>query len=479
MMMDKTDFGQQTEYTTENGKCHVRERFLQIIWNERLLAPELRCTDGARLELITTGTWNDTAGPDFRQAVLRLDGSELHGDVEVHRRASDWWLHHHQDNPDYRRVILHVVWEDDCPARPPLPGLRTLELRRNIPESWQSLLDRVEAAFYPYARMQPPGGCAVRWLLANDTQIQAVLTEAALGRLSLKGRRLMERAAETDQDQAVYEAVFEALGYRWNREPFRQLAMQTPLAFLTGFPDAETRRAILRGRAGVLPDLTKETALPVFEAEIRRSWQLWWQVDGQRLELPWHNAAVRPYNSRVRRLEAGLAWLEETGYHPAVWLRRNMRRDITPKELTRRLLDFPAGRPAWQEARDYCHRIKPPAALLGEARARDIAMNVILPFLHELAGRPAGQPEMAETIRELYLTLCPGQDNVLLRRAVQRFFIPPSRAKTLLKRACHQQGLLAIYQNFCLALDCDCRSCPFHVNSQATPTGPESLSSRP
>ncbi len=87
----------------------------------------LSLEDGRRCLLIYSGQPGGAAGPDVRDAVLRLlpDGSatgpheELAGDVEFHLRASDWFTHGHQNDPRYNRVVLHVVYylDSKMPAR--------------------------------------------------------------------------------------------------------------------------------------------------------------------------------------------------------------------------------------------------------------------------------------------------------------------------------------------------------------------------
>ena len=91
----------------------------------------------------------------------------------------------------------------------------------------------------------------------------------------------------------------------------------------------------------------------------------------------------------------------------------------------------------------------------------DIAANVYLPYLHQRGAYSAAQDAVtAQLAREVYLRLPRSQENRLLKEAVQRFFVPPSRSKEVVDNISRQQGLLEIYRRFCLALDMQCNQCP-------------------
>ena len=73
---------------------------------ETMLHEAWRRADGSRTQVSTKGGENyrvlysgipsGSYGPDFRDAVLeRGDGSEVVGDVEIHRDLSDWYAHGH------------------------------------------------------------------------------------------------------------------------------------------------------------------------------------------------------------------------------------------------------------------------------------------------------------------------------------------------------------------------------------------------
>jgi len=114
----------------------------------------------------------------------------------------------------------------------------------------------------------------------------------------------------------------------------------------------------------------------------------------------------------------------------------------------------------WRDKLDFGHKIRPPANLIGRQRLLDMAANVLLPFLAGVA-ETENAPELARLAKETFLILPLPQDNRMVKEAVQRFLNPPSRIVDIVKSACHQQGILDIYNNFCLALDNNCQFCPF------------------
>ena len=92
------------------GPLQVLETKIQQVWALQQFQPGRWVTAGGSvLRIRSPGLWNRGAGPDFRDAVLELDGHIRAGDVEFHLYREDWWRHGHAVDPAYNRVILHVV----------------------------------------------------------------------------------------------------------------------------------------------------------------------------------------------------------------------------------------------------------------------------------------------------------------------------------------------------------------------------------
>ncbi len=441
-------------------KCPFSERFLQIIWNERLMQPQAKCTDGKGVHALSVGLWNRLAGPDFHDAAVVI-GGELHrGDVEVHRYASEWFAHGHERDERYRRVVLHVVWRDD--GGPPLP---TLELRNQLQPSWGRLFQEVEEACYPFAREVPPGACALRWALTDDARLREILAKAGVSRMLRRGQRLLRLAARVGAEQALYEQVFEGLGYSANREPFRRLAQAIPLDDLRGCVEPTKLLALFFGAAGLLPDTTQQAVLPEIAEFVALAWQEWWRSGRVVADVSWSPSGGRPLNSVERRLAGGVAWLCRCAGHPVRWLAECVARsNAMPRQLLRELLTSPRMEGAWESMRDFSSKLPRPVALLGRERMTDLALNTFLPYLAAKAESEGDEATMT-LARSAWSMIPRGQENHLLKDAIRRFLSPPARSNEVLRYASQQQGMMDIFQNFCLALDHACNECPFIVRN--------------
>ncbi len=443
------------------------EHFLQVLWNERYLLDALSCSNGASLQIIHQGDWNVAAGPDFHDAALIINGKLIRGDVEIHQRTSDWLRHNHHLDPLYTNVVLHAVWIDDGPIDHTPSNV--LVLQDSLNPAWKLLLHEVENICYPYARQLPPGKCAIRWALTENDKIQEVLAAAGLARFEAKTARFARQAAAQSPDQTLYEFMFESLGYKNNKDAFRQLATEIPLEQLRRFETEEDLEAVLFGAAGLLPDPTMTTLLPEMEERAQRLWHRWWALGAPKLAISWNHSLARPLNSPCRRLAAGVKWLRLTDFQPMKWLQNFAEIAQSPKQLLVVLFEKDYDQLHWRGCLNFEIAVKPAAALLGRQRIADIIANVFLPAL--CASSVVGYTEEAAHLaKAAFLMMPPMQGNRSLTEAAHRFLTPPSRAKEVLKRASHQQGLLDIYHNFCQNLGHDCSKCPFANIGQPSPS---------
>ncbi len=436
------------------------ERFLQIIWNEQYLVNELESTNGKKLKIISSGTWNRGAGPDFLNGKIQIGEETRIGSIEIHRRSSDWYRHGHKGDERYENVILHAVWENDLKEN--INGIETLEIRGYIPEEWRLLLWEMEESRYSYAREIQRGGCALRWAMSEDDTLLRLLESAGMARFGWKTRAIQKKISEIGVERGVLLFLMESLGYKSNRLQFRQLAGNLDLELLkSGKYSRIEKEAHIFGCAGMLPDTTRDSVLQENMEYVKMLWDSWWKNGtGGRTEIAWSRAGCRPYNNPWRRVAAAVEILAKTGYRPSEWLKNQAMKCSTPKELLKEIFCLNNTESIWRAMIDFSRKAVPAADLLGRNRLLDITGNALLPALAAI-GEMEKMPDLSRLAKDTFLMLPTGETNSLLKEAAARFLTPPGRVHEIAKRSCHQQGLLDIYKNFCMALENDCLKCPF------------------
>ena len=98
-------------------------------------------------------------------------------------------------------------------------------------------------------------------------------------------------------------------------------------------------------------------------------------------------------------------------------------------------------------------------ALIGQSRVADILANVLFPFWLAHDVETATPPGTALWVE--YAKLSAQLSNRRLETAATRLFGNDSRQQHFLKTVAHQQGLLQIYEDFCMQDNSDCAQCPF------------------
>ena len=89
------------------------EALLAKFWKEwAVRQTTLRTEAGRRVRVVYPGRAGVTAGPDFRDALLEVEGIGLvRGDVELHMRQQDWDAHGYGGYPKYNGVVVHGALE--------------------------------------------------------------------------------------------------------------------------------------------------------------------------------------------------------------------------------------------------------------------------------------------------------------------------------------------------------------------------------
>lgn len=112
----------------------MKEDFLHHLWQHKKFAvTDLKTTTGEPIQILNSGQYLQLAGPDFFNSQIIIGSQKWAGNVEIHIKSSDWYLHNHEKDSNYDSVILHVVWEHDTPIfRNNNSEIPTLELKNYV-----------------------------------------------------------------------------------------------------------------------------------------------------------------------------------------------------------------------------------------------------------------------------------------------------------------------------------------------------------
>ena len=434
---------------------------MQAVWfHQRLQRDQLRTLEGRAVQVLHPGFWNHGAGPDFREAMIRFEGEPPRvGDVEIDLHSSDWRAHRHDTNANFSNVILHVVWEgENSTGQPTLTLKPVLDSPAGDLALW---LGSESAQSFPIELL---GQCCAPLRSLSTERLAELLHQAAFIRLQAKAAQFQARARQTGWEQALWEGLFRALGYKQNLWPMQRLAELRPrLCPEDAEPSLLILQARLLGVGGLLPEELPKVQ-PATDNYVRRSWDSWWREreEFHDCSLPrelWKFSGLRPSNHPQRRLALAAHWLAE-GKVPAR-LESWCTEPLEPADQPPALLEIFQAAPDEFWSQHWTLRSKPmhkPQPLLGATRVTDLTVNVVLPWLWMRAVEGKNEKLRLEMERR-YFSWPAAEDNSVLRLARQRLLGGgPARA---ISGAASQQGLLQIVKDFCEHSNALCTDCRF------------------
>jgi len=233
----------------------MKEDFLHYLWKfKKFDSLNLKTFNGEEITIINVGQYLELAGPDFFNAQISIGNQKWAGNVEIHLKSSDWYVHHHERDEGYENVILHVVWEHDTEIfRKNNTEIPVLELKKYVDTetiiNYQSL---IAPKSWIFCEKQLKG--IPQFVLKNWQE------RLFFERLERKSNPIFELLKQTNQD---WEAVLFCLlaknfGLNTNGEIFLKIAQSIPFSIIRKESfEVENLEALLFGTAGLL-DLEKE-----------------------------------------------------------------------------------------------------------------------------------------------------------------------------------------------------------------------------
>src|SRR5438876_478808 len=275
---------------------------LQARWFAGDFGKRFVTTGGDKIDIVQFGVWNRESGPDFSDAAIRInDGEPIRGCIEFDLTDRNWEAHGHALNPAFEETVLHVFVHG---------SERTFFTRtrsnREVPQVRvdPNALPETFSANIPLAR---PGRCQAPLRDLPEERVRSVLDAAAQFRLQRKAAQIRNKIDNHGRDEALFQQLAAALGYKENKLPFTLLAQRLPLKLLREKPDES--EALLFGVAGFLETPDLDVYKRSTREYVRQLWDRWWPHRDamQRMILPanvWRLSSTRPVNHPQRRLSA-------------------------------------------------------------------------------------------------------------------------------------------------------------------------------
>jgi hypothetical protein len=241
-------------------KDSYHEHLLHWIWKSlQFNLSNLNTACGKNIKIFEPGTSNNSDGPDFLNACLQIGKLKWYGDVEIHWRENDWDNHGHQTDPNYDRVVLHVVYEPiDQPRSSRTDGspLPTLCLKPHLMHSLQFFLEQSKKSSGLPCKKQ------VTYISEQAFKIQIEKAhreyfEQKVDELMVFYNSSLPLSEAWKHMLAI--ALFDGLGIAHNREPMRKLAKR----LLKKFPGYSSPKVVI-AHAHSISGLNKQQSVTSF-----------------------------------------------------------------------------------------------------------------------------------------------------------------------------------------------------------------------
>ncbi len=477
-------------YSTKGKK--IKEQLVKCIWFGQLLKRDkLYTEDGLRIEVISPGRWNLEEGPDFKGTEILLEGRGIvKGDVEIHVRSNDWIRHGHNKQREYENVCLHVfMWNDRKNKFVKFKNhlIPQLELYNYLEYKLDKLIEMIDIEDYPHTGGANAGPCqkGLCSISSDDKWIGYFLDFAGDERILIKANRFEKRLNTQTFEQILYEAIMESLGYKNNKEQFRQLASIVSINDIRSLIPSDVSikqrskmiQALLFGMAGLLPDQSLSTKDMVdkdslkYVKEIEGMWSV---IKNDIKNKPmdgwlWCFKYSRPGNFPTRRIAAVsrlLAENFETGIFRII-LKSFERIDSNKNEVEQIKTIIKNTESIFLELYDdywsYYYtfggkRLKGPERLIGRERSSIMFINVIIPVLLAYA-RKREDLVLEEALFKAYKLHPKLSHNNVTRFMSCRIFGQDIQKRNIVNNARRQQGLIQIFKDFCESDDVACKGC--------------------
>lgn len=235
----------------------MQEDFLHYIWKyKKMDVFNLTTSKNEAVQIVSGGQHNLNSGPDFFNAQLKIDEQLWAGNVEIHIKSSDWFVHNHEIDSAYDNVILHVVWEHDTEVfRKDNTQIPTIELKSYVSkealENYQKLFSKSDKWI----------NCEQDFNSIDDFTIGNWLERLYFERLERKSKDIdiLLKSSANNWEAVLFKMLAKNFGLKVNGESFLSIANSIDFSIVRKQQsNLMSLEALLFGQAGLLEDSIQE-----------------------------------------------------------------------------------------------------------------------------------------------------------------------------------------------------------------------------
>lgn len=231
----------------------MQEDFLHYIWQHKKFdIQQLTTVANEVVTIKSVGQHNHNSGPDFFNAQLYINQQLWAGNVEIHVKSSDWFVHSHEQDKAYDNVILHVVWEHDTDVyRKDNTIIPTLQLKdfvnANLIQNYKALFTQSNKWIH----------CEDDFGTIDDFTLSAWLERLFFERLQRKSNAIdtLLNTSRNDWEAVLFKMLAKNFGLKVNGDAFLSLAQSVDFSIVRKLTTNQTQlEALLFGQSGLLND---------------------------------------------------------------------------------------------------------------------------------------------------------------------------------------------------------------------------------
>lgn len=419
-------------------KINIDEKLIEFVWFSKLFLPrdyKIKSTEGKEIKIINIGQKNHYSGPDIENVRVLVNGILFVGLAEIHVKTSDWKAHKHNDNKEFDKTILHIVYSEDKKIKS--SSFFTIELKKHIPIN---LIERYNRLKENYDEIK----CKSSYPKISDYTKVMFFEKEYISRVNLKSEEILKELKITNNDWEAtsYITLTKYFGTNINSTAFYFLSKSLPKKVLDKCSnDGLKIQALIFGVSGFLTNIKSSyeyfNILKTEYLYLKKAYNL------KEIDFSiWKKGKMRPQNSPSIRMAFLCEFIAKNKNLFSLIKSINNLKDLT------KCFDFEINN-FWKTHYNFTSKeSKKTNKKPGKLFLINILLNVIIPLKYSYYSYSAEENKKEEII-DLANSL-PAEKNHIINKFANISLKP--------KNALDSQAMIHIYKNYCQKSRCiECR----------------------